>query len=188
MMNSLEVIKDAGFLPNSSMSLRYETNETDNVKQPYQLWDAEFVPVNKARNNIYILFRLDKEIFESSNKPWKYIQIVSINQQPRNETKSKPEVENYAYEINLDLKFDEFNKLLKNYMISKNFSEQSKDKDIKTALFDIETWLMKTKDERANIQLEDFKIDNPNLNTFEIDEFTHDNLDILEFKLLIIHF
>ena len=90
--------------------------------------------------------------------------------------------------LKLDIKFDEFNNLFKNYLISKNFSEENKDKDIKTALFDIETWLMKTRDERANIQLENFKIDNPKIHTFEIDESIHDNLDILQFKLLIFHF
>lgn len=187
-MNSTEAIINAGFLPSSSISLRYETNETDNVKNHYQLWDVEFVHSDKSKNNIYILFRLNKNLFKNHLLPWKWIQIVTINQQPKNENKKRPAVENYSYDINLDIKFDEFNNLFKNYLISKNFSEENKDKDIKTALFDIETWLMKTRDERANIQLENFKIDNPNIHTFEIDESIHDNLDILQFKLLIFHF
>lgn len=188
-MNSAKYIKEKGYLPSSVMSIVYTTNESDNLKDQYQLWHVEFIPEEAEKNNVYILFRLKKSLFESESikSPWNYIDIISLNEQPRR-MKARPERENYQYEIDLDILYDQFQSSVQNYMISNEFDDEFKDEKIKTAIYDIGSWLMKTKNQRKKINLSNFQIQNPNINTFQIDNNFYDELYIFEFKLLIFHF
>tara|TARA_Y100000741_G_scaffold350462_1_gene320590 strand:+ start:135 stop:1442 length:1308 start_codon:yes stop_codon:yes gene_type:complete len=151
---------------------------SDGKENKYFLYSAELQhnDKDKFKNNIYILFSIDKDIVNyRSNRgklPTDYVRIINYGQNPRNNLKGGNPQLNTAYRVpDIDESFNDYNEQL-----NRNFKEDSFKNLFSSEDFDkilslnaqIKIILEKTQKQRVN-RRQEVNL-NPGIDLFEIEE------------------